>query len=59
MERLNLYNYNFDDYDEYLSDNMKATPSEVTEVKTTIKQDPHTAPPALTVTIQLEEEPVV
>ena len=48
MERLNL------DYDEYLSNNMEATPSAITEVKTTIKQDP----PAMTVTVQLEEEPM-
>ena len=54
MERLNLDDYNSDDYDEYLSDNMEATPTAITEVKTTIKQDPPLAPPAVTVTIQLE-----
>jgi len=58
MERLNLDDYNSDDYDEYLSDNMEATPTAITEVKTTIKQDPQSAPPAVTVTIQLEDEPV-
>ena len=58
MERLNLDDYNSDDYDEYLSDNMETTPSAVTEVKTTIKQDPPAAPPAVKVTVQLEEEPV-
>ena len=57
-ELLNLDDYNSDDYDEYLSDNMEATPSAITEVKTTIKQDPPAAPPAMTVTVQLEEEPV-
>ena len=56
-EHLNLDDYNSDDYDEYLSDNMEATPSPVTEVKTTIKQDPPAAPPTVTVTVQLEEEP--
>ena len=57
-ELLNLDDYNSDDYDEYLSDNMEATPSAITEVKTTIKQDPPAAPPAMTVTVQLEEEPM-
>ena len=31
MERVNLDDYNSDDYDEYLSDNMEATPSAITE----------------------------
>ena len=57
MEHLNLDDYNSDDYDEYLSDNMETTPPAVTEVKASIKQDPPTAPPAVTVTVQLEEEP--
>ena len=56
MERLNLDDYNSDDYDEYLSDNMEATLSAITEVKMTIKQDPPTAPPAVTVTVQLDDE---
>jgi len=50
--------YNSNDYDEYLSDNMEATPTAITEVKTTIKQDPPAAPPAVTMTVQLEDEPV-
>ena len=29
-ERLNLDDYNSDDFDEYLSDNMKVTPSAIT-----------------------------
>ena len=53
MEQLNL-----DDYDEYLSDNMEATPTAITEVKTTIKQDPTLDPSAVTVTVQLEDEPM-
>ena len=57
MERVNLDDYNSDDYDEYLSDNMEATPSATTEVKTTIKQDLPAAPPVVMVTVQLEEEP--
>ena len=56
MERLNLDNYNSDDYDEYLSDNMETTPPVVTEVEATIKQDPPVPPPAVTVTVQLEEQ---
>jgi len=57
MERLNLDNYNSDDY-ENLSDNMETTPTLTTEVKTTIKKDPPLAPPAMTVTVQLEDKPV-
>jgi len=59
MERLNLDDYNSDDYDEYLSDNIETTPPAVTEVKATIKQDPPAALPAITVTLQLEEKPAV
>ena len=55
MERLNLDNYNSDDYEECLSNNMETTPPVVTEVESTIKQDPSAAPPAVTVTVQLEE----
>ena len=58
MERLNLDNYNSDDYDEYLSDNMETTPTLTTELKTTIKKDPPLAPPVVPVTVQLEGEPV-
>jgi hypothetical protein len=58
MEHLNLDDYNYYDYDDYLSDNMETTPSAVTEVKATMKKDPPAAPPAATVTIQLEEEPM-
>ena len=57
MECLNLDDCNSDDYDDYLSDNMETTPPAVTEVKASIKQDPPTAPPAVTVTVQLEEQP--
>jgi len=56
MQHLNLDDYNSDDYNEYLSDNMETTPP-VTKVKASIKQDPPTAPPAVTVTVQLEEQP--
>ena len=56
MERLNLDDYNSDDYDEYLSDNMETSPMVITEVKTSIKQDPPLAPLSVTVTVQLEDE---
>ena len=46
-ECLNLDDYNSDDFDEYLSDNM---------AQATTKQDPPAPPPAVTVTVQLEEQ---
>ena len=58
MERLNLDDYNSNDYDEYLSGNMETTPTTITKVKTTIKQEAPLAPPAVMVTVQLEDEPV-
>jgi len=57
MECLNLDDYNSDDNDEYLSDNMESTLMAITEVKNGIKQDPLLAPPSVTVTVQLEDEP--
>ena len=56
MERLNLDDYNSDDYDEYLSDNMETTPPNVTETQVATKQDLPKPPPAVTVTVQLEEQ---
>ena len=56
MERLNLDDYNSDDFDEYLSDNMETTPPTITEAQATIKQDPPAPPPTVTVTVQLEEQ---
>ena len=56
-ERLNLDDYNSDDFDEYLSDNMETTPPTITETQATIKQDPPAPPPVVTVTVQLEEQP--
>jgi hypothetical protein len=58
MECLNLDDYNSNDYDEYLSDNMETTPPAVAEFEAVNKQDPPTPPPAVTVTVQLEEQPV-
>ena len=58
MERLNLDDYNSDDYDEYLSDNKETTLPAVTEVQAAVKEDPPAPPPAVTVTVQLEGQPV-
>ena len=57
MEHVCLDDYDSIDYDEYLPDKMEATPPPVTDFKTTINQDPPAAPPTVTVTVQLEEEP--
>ena len=54
-ERLNFDDYNSDDFDEYLSDNMETTPPTVTEAQAATKQDLPAPPPAVTVTVQLEE----
>ena len=54
-ERLNLDDYNSDDFDEYLSDNMETTPT-IIEAQATTKQDPLVPPPTVTVTVQLEEQ---
>ena len=55
-ERLNLDDYNSDDFDENLSDNMETTPPTITEAQATTKQDPPAPPPAVMVTVQLEEQ---
>ena len=57
-ERLNLDDYNSDDFNEYLSDNMETTPPTITEAQVTTKED-LPAPPlpsAVTVTVQLDEQ---
>ena len=56
-ERLNLDDYNSDDFDEYLSDNKETTPPTITEPQATTKQDlPAPPPPAVTIIVQLEEQ---
>ena len=55
-KRLNLDDYNSDDFDKYLSDNMETTPPTVTEAQAVAKQDPPAPPPTVTVTVQLEEQ---
>ena len=58
MECLNLDDYNSDDFDEYLSDNMETTPPTITEAEVTTKEDLPTPPPppAVTVTVQLDKQ---
>ena len=51
MERVNLDDYHSDDFDEHLSDNMETIPVAITQVKTSINQEPSLAPPIVTVTI--------
>ena len=55
-DHLNLDDYNSDDFDEYLSDNMETIPLTITEAQATTKQNPPAPPPAVTVTVQLEEQ---
>ena len=59
-ERLNLDDYNSDDFNEYLSDNTEATPPTITEAQVTTKENlpapPPPPPPAVTVTVQLDEQ---
>ena len=57
-ERLNLDDYNSDDFDEYLSDNMETTPPTITEAQATTNKDSPAPPlpPAVTVTVQLDEQ---
>ena len=55
-ERLNRDDYNSDDFDEYLSDNMDTTPPMVTEAQAATKQDMPGPPPVVTVTVQLDEQ---
>ena len=57
-ERLSLDDYNSDDFNEYLSDNMETTPPTITEAQVTTKEDlpAPPPPPAVTVTVQLEEQ---
>ena len=54
-ERLNIDDYNSDDFDEYLSDNMETTPPTITEAQATTKEDPPAPPPVVTVTVQPDE----
>ena len=55
-ERLNLNDYNSDDFNEYLSDNMETTPPTITEAQVTTKEDSPAPPPEVTVTVQLDEQ---
>ena len=55
-ERLHLDDYNSDDFDEYLSNNMETTPPTVIEAQAATKQDLPAPPPVVIVTVQLEEQ---
>ena len=57
-ERLNLNDYNSDDFNEYLSDNMETTPPTITEAQVATKEDLPAPPPhpAVTVTVQLDKQ---
>ena len=57
-EHLNLDDYNSDDFDEYLSENMETTPPTITDAQATTKEDLPAPPPpsAVTVTVQLDEQ---
>jgi len=56
-ERLNLDDYNSEDFDEYLSDNMETTPPTIIEAQATTKENlPAPPPPVVTVTVQLDEQ---
>ena len=55
-ERLNLDDYNSEDFDEYLSDKMETTPPTIIEAQATTKENlPAPPPPTVTVTVQLDE----
>ena len=58
MERVNLDDYHSNDFDKYLSDNMVTSPVAIMQIKASVNQDPPLAPPAITVTVQLESKPV-
>ena len=51
MECLNFDDYNFDDFDEYLSDIMETTPPSIIEAQATTKQYPPAPHPTVTVTV--------
>ena len=56
-EHLNLDDYNSEDFDECLSDNIETTPPTIIEAQATTKEDlPAPPPPAVAVTIQLDEQ---
>ena len=55
-ERLNLVDYNSEDFDEYLSDNMETTPPTITEGQTATKEDLPAPLLAVTVAVQLDEQ---
>jgi hypothetical protein len=55
-ECLNLDDYNSDDFNKYLSDNMETTPPTITEAQVTTKEDLPAPPPPLEVTITVQQD---
>ena len=59
IERLNLDDYNSNDFDLYLSDNTETTPPTITEAQAATNEDlpaPPPPPPAVIVTVQLDKQ---
>ena len=56
-ERLNLDDYNSEDFNKYLSDNLETTPPTIIEAQAATKEDlpAPPPPPAVTITVQLDE----
>ena len=54
-ERLNLDDYNSDDFNEYLSDNMETTTPTITKAQVATKEN-LPAPLVVTVTVQLDDQ---
>ena len=56
LERVSLGDYNSEEFNEYLSDDVNTSLVVTTEIKTTINRDPPPAPPSITVTVKLDDE---
>ena len=56
-EHLSLNDYNSDDFNEYLSDNMETTPPTITEAQVTTKEDLPVPPPPPAVTVTVQSPP--
>ena len=57
-EPVDFDDYNSDDFDEFLSDNMETTPPTITEAQVATKDNlpAPPPPPAVTVTVQLDKQ---
>ena len=56
IERVNLDDYDSDDFREYLSDDNMQTTTTMVEVTTNFIYEPSHPPPSVTVTVKMEEE---